>query len=173
MTAKKKLKQMKNNKVRLLSVGIIASMVFIDQIIKCFVDLHLKPISVKMLVPGFLQLHYFENDGAMMGFMDGKTEIMTVASVVCMIGILAVILSGKIKFGVEYLCFVFMAAGGFGNIIDRIFRGYVIDYIEVLFVDFYIFNFADCLVTCSAFVIIFYELFSFYKESKVKKEKSV
>ncbi|MBR5438182.1 MAG: signal peptidase II, partial [Clostridia bacterium] len=52
------------------------------------------------------------------------------------------------------------------------FRGYVIDYIEVLFVDFYIFNFADCLVTCSAFAIIFYEIYAVYKEYKIKKEKN-
>ncbi len=165
---------MKNkNKIRLLSLGVITSMVAVDQIIKCFVDLYLKPISTKMLIPGFLQLHYFENDGAMMGFMSGKTELMTIASIVCMIGILAVILSGKFKFGVDYVCIVFMAAGGFGNIIDRVFRGYVIDYIEVLFVDFYIFNFADCLVTCSAFIIILYEIYSVYKEYKTKKEKNV
>lgn len=163
----------KTNKVRLFSLSVIVLMVLADQAIKFFVDLYLKPISSKMLIPGFIQLHYFENDGAMMGFMSGKTELMTAVSVICMIVILAVILSGKIKFGAEYVCIVFMAAGGFGNIIDRIFRGYVIDYIEVLFVDFYIFNFADCLVTCSAFAIIIYEIYSVYKEYKNKKVKNV
>lgn len=164
---------MSKNKLRLLSFGIVFSMVLTDQIIKYFIDLYLKPISVKMLIPGFMQLHYFQNDGAMMGFMSGKTQFMTIASVICMLGIVAVILSGKIKFGVEYICIVFMSAGGLGNIIDRVFRGYVIDYIEVLFVDFYIFNFADCLVTCSALVIIFYEIYSVYKDFKNKKEKNV
>ncbi len=168
-----KIQMMSKNKTRLFSLAVIIFMVITDQIIKYFIDLYLKPISVKMLIPGFLQLHYFENDGAMMGFMSGKTELMTISSVICMIGILAVILSGKFKFGVDYVCLVFMAAGGFGNIIDRVFRGYVIDYIEVLFVDFYIFNFADCLVTCSAFVLIFYEIYSVYKEYKTKKEKNV
>ncbi|MBE6774680.1 MAG: signal peptidase II [Ruminococcaceae bacterium] len=169
----KKAPMNNKNKVRLFSVGVIFAMVLTDQIIKHLIDLYLRPVSVKTLIPGFLQLHYFENDGAMMGLMSGKTEIMTAASVVCMVGILAVLLSGKFRFGVDYVCLVFMAAGGFGNIIDRAFRGYVIDYIEVLFVDFYIFNFADCLVTCSAFVIIFYEIYSVYKEYKTKKEKNV
>ncbi len=164
---------MSKNKTRLLSLLIISSMVIIDQVIKYFVDFYLKPVSSKIIIPGFLQLHYFENDGAMMGLMSGKTEIMTLASIVCMVGILVVLISGKFKFGVDYICLVFMAAGGFGNIIDRVFRGYVIDYIEVLFVDFYIFNFADCLVTCSAFVIIFYEIYSVFKEIKAKKEKSI
>ena len=129
---------MKNKKIRLLSFVIIVTMVAIDQIIKGFVDVYLKPVSFKILIPGFIQLRYFENDGAMMGFMSGKTELMTIASVICMVVILAIVFSGKFKFGVDYICIVFMAAGGLGNIIDRIFRGYVIDYIEVLFVDFYI-----------------------------------
>lgn len=170
---KMKIQMMNKNKSRVFALLTIVIMVAIDQVIKVFVDLYLKDISVKKLIPGFIQLHYFENDGAMMGFMTGKTELMTIASVLCMLGILAVILSGRFKFGVEYICLVFMAAGGFGNIIDRIFRGYVIDYIEVLFVDFYIFNFADCLVTCSAFMIIFYEIYSVYTEYKSRKEKNV
>ena len=65
-----------------------------------------------------------------------------------------------------------IAAGGIGNIIDRIFRGFVVDYIEVLFVDFYVFNFADCLVTVGAFLILFYEIYGIYKEAKQKKEKT-
>lgn len=162
----------KKNKIRLISVLIILFSVILDQIIKHLIYTYLRPVSVKMVIPGFLQLRYFENDGAMMGFMSGKTEIMTVASIVCMIAILVVIISGKMKFGVDYICLVFMAAGGFGNIIDRVFRGFVIDYIEVLFIDFYIFNFADCLVTCSAFAIIFYEIYVVYKENKEKKVKT-
>ena len=164
---------MNKNKVRIFSAGVILLMVFIDQLIKYFVDLFLKPASVKMLIPGFIQLHYFENDGAMMGMMSGKTEIMTFVSIICMLGIIIVLLSGQFKFGFDYICLVFMASGGLGNIIDRVFRGYVIDYIEVLFVDFYIFNFADCLVTCSAFLIVFYELYSVFREYKAKKEKNV
>lgn len=160
------------NKLRLISVLIIVFSVITDQIIKHFVYTYLRPISVKMLIPGFLQLNYCENDGAMMGFMSGKTEIMTVASIVCMIVILIVIISGKMKPGVDYFCLVFIAAGGLGNIIDRVFRGYVVDYIEVLFIDFYIFNFADCLVTCSSFMIIFYEIYVLYKENKEKKVKT-
>jgi len=39
----------------------------------------------------------------------------------------------------------------------------------VLFVDFYIFNFADCLITVAAFVLIFYQLFLTAKENKGKK----
>ena len=147
-------------------------LVSVDQIIKYFVDLYLKPVGSVTVINKVLQLSYYENDGAMMGMMNGKILTMTVLAVICLVVIAFVIFSGKIKFGVDYCCIVLMMSGGLGNIIDRIFRGYVIDYIEVLFVDFYIFNFADCLVTCAAILMICNQIYEIYKENKAKKEKA-
>ena len=147
-------------------------LVSVDQIIKYFVDLYLKPVGSVTVINNVLQLSYYENDGAMMGMMNGKTLTMTVLAVICLVIIAFVIFSGKIKFGIDYCCIVLMMSGGLGNIIDRIFRGYVIDYIEVLFVDFYIFNFADCLVTCAAILMICNQIYEIYKENIAKKEKA-
>ena len=170
---KQEKKQLKNNlRTKLISTFVIVLLVAADQIIKYFVEIYLKPIGTKMLVPGFIQLRYLQNDGAMMGMMGGKTVLMTVLAVICMVAVIAVIYSGWLTSKIDYCCVVFIAAGGFGNIIDRIFRGFVVDYIEVLFVDFYVFNFADCLITCAAFTIIFYQLYSLCKDRKIKKEKS-
>ena len=155
-------------KIKVLSVFSMVALVSIDQIIKYFIDAYLKPVGSVPVINRVLQLSYYENDGAMMGMMSGKTVTMTVLAVICLAVIAFVIFSSKIKFGVDYCCIVLMMSGGLGNIIDRIFRGYVIDYIEVLFVDFYIFNFADCLVTCAAFVMIGNQIYEIYKEKKVK-----
>ena len=164
---------LKNNfKTKLISTVVIIALVGLDQLIKILVDLYLKPISSKMLIPGFLQLRYLENDGAMMGMMGGKTTVMTALAVICMIAVLVVIYSGWLTSKIDYISVVLIAAGGFGNIIDRIVRGFVIDYIEVLFVDFYIFNFADCLITCAAFTIIFYQIYCLVRDRKTKKETS-
>ena len=159
-------------KIKAFSLLAMAVLVAGDQIIKYFVDIYLKPIGSVLVLKNFLQFSYFENDGAMMGMMSGKTLTMTILAVICLAAIAFVIFSGKIKFGVDYCCIVLMMSGGLGNIIDRIFRGYVIDYIEVLFVDFYIFNFADCLVTCAAVAIICNQIYEMIKEYKVKKEKA-
>ena len=159
---------------KIKAYSLLAMMVLVagDQIIKYFVDMYLKPVGSVLVVKNFLQFSYFENDGAMMGMMSGKTVTMTILAVICLAVIAFVIFSGKIKFGVDYCCIVLMMSGGLGNIIDRIFRGYVIDYIEVLFVDFYIFNFADCLVTCAAVAIICNQIYEMIKEYKIKKEKA-
>ena len=159
-------------KIKAYSLLAMTVLVAGDQIIKYFVDMYLKPVGSVLVVKNFLQFSYFENDGAMMGMMSGKTVTMTILAVICLAVIAFVIFSGKIKFGVDYCCIVLMMSGGLGNIIDRIFRGYVIDYIEVLFVDFYIFNFADCLVTCAAVAIICNQIYEMIKEYKIKKEKT-
>lgn len=162
-----------NNKIsvrmRFISFFGVIVLLSVDQLIKYFVDLHLKNRSPVVLIKNVLQLNYLENDGAMMGFMGGKTTLMTVLAVICVAVMLVVVFSGLIKDRIDYFCALIMIAGGLGNIIDRIFRGYVIDYIEVLFVDFYIFNFADCLITVAAFVLIFYQIYLIYKENKNKK----
>ena len=159
-------------RIKVYSLLVMTALVAVDQIIKYFVDLYLKPIGSVLVVKNFLQFSYFENDGAMMGMMSGKTITMTVLAVICLAVIAFVIFSGKVKFGVDYCCVVLMMSGGLGNIIDRIFRGYVIDYIEVLFIDFYIFNFADCLVTCAAVVLICNQIYEMIKENKAKKVKA-
>ena len=156
--------------IALLSALSVVLFVAIDQIIKYFVVLYLKPVGSVMFIKGFLQFSYVENTGAMMGMMEGQTTFMVVAALVVLVVLFFLILTKKIKFGFEFCCFIMIAAGGIGNIIDRIFRGFVVDYIEVLFVDFYVFNFADCLVTVGAFLILFYEIYGIYKEVKQKKE---
>ena len=157
--------------LQFLSVLVIVLLTAADQIIKYFVVADLKPIGEKVLIPGVLRLSYVENDGAMMGMLGGKASIMMIATVIILIVLLAVILSKKIKFGFLYCCFVGIIAGGIGNLIDRFRLGYVIDYIDVLFVKFYVFNFADCLITVGAFLIIGYEVYEIIRESKSKKEK--
>lgn len=171
LVAKKILNNIKPTfKIKIFSLLGITLMVLIDQLIKYFVNIYLKPVGSVVVIPKILSLTYLENDGAMLGMMGGKTLTMTVAAVICVCIILFVIFSGKVKFGIDYCCIVFMAAGGLGNIIDRITLGYVIDYIELLFVDFYVFNFADCLVTFAAFIMIFYQIYLVIKDFKRKKE---
>lgn len=158
-------------KIKIIFLGIAALLVACDQIIKYFVYAYLKPVGSIPAIPGILQFSYYENDGAMMGMMGGKTLLMTLLAAICIGGILFVIFSGKIQSLFELGCITLMLAGGLGNIIDRIFRGFVIDYIEVLFIDFYIFNFADCLVTCGAAAVLIFEFYQMFQGKK--KEKAV
>ncbi len=156
--------------LQIVSLVVVALLTALDQLIKYFIVEKLKGTAGKLLVPGVLQLSYVENDGAMMGLFGGKASIMTVLTVIILVVLLAALLLKKVKPGFVYGCLVAIVAGGVGNLIDRVRLGYVIDYIEVLFVDFYVFNFADCLVTVGAFLIIGYEIYEIVKETKSSKK---
>lgn len=143
-----------------------------DQLLKWLVVRGLKDGEPLVLIPKVLQLHYTENDGAMMGMLQGKTTLMVLLALAVFVVLLYVIFSKKIRFGLVYCALAGVLAGGLGNLIDRIFRGFVVDYIEVLFVRFYIFNFADCLITIGAFLIIFYELYDLVRQRKTQKEQT-
>ncbi|MEE1321946.1 MAG: signal peptidase II [Acutalibacteraceae bacterium] len=162
---------MKRTKTNIIILAVIVFLVSVDQVIKVLVDSYLKPVGEITVIPDIIRFRYLENDGAMMGFMDGKTSVMTILAIICFGGVVVLIFSGKIQNKVDLANFVLISAGGLGNIIDRIFRGYVIDYIDVLFVDFYVFNFADCLITVGAFLLFFNQIYQIYKEHKDKKTK--
>ena len=65
-----------------------------------------------------------------------------------------------------------MVSGGVGNIIDRIRLHYVVDYIEPLFIDFAVFNFADCLITVGAAILIVYLIVDLVKDIKNNKNSN-
>ena len=141
-----------------------------DQIIKYAVTPHHERVLVRELIPGFLRLRYVENSGAIFGSFANYTIVLTVFSVALIAVTLWFIFSKKVGSRYVYICLVLMASGGIGNIIDRIRLGYVIDYIEPLFVDFAVFNFADCLITVGAFMLIGYLLKDIFTSPKKQDE---
>ena len=64
-----------------------------------------------------------------------------------------------------------MVSGGIGNLIDRIIRGYVVDFLQTDFMDFPIFNVADCFVVIGAILLFIYFVF-FYSDTSVKPEET-
>ena len=127
--------------------------------------------SVITLIPGILQLSYVENTGAAFGIFTGKTLFLSVLSLLIIIGGLVLIISGKIKSKLLRAAAVMLIGGGIGNLIDRFAKGYVVDYIEVLFVDFPVFNLADCFVTVGEFILVGWLLYGTLKDFMGKKNE--
>lgn len=155
--------------LQVITICSMAILVAIDQLIKLLAIKYLEPIGSLPLIGGFIQLNYAENTGAAFGSFSNYTVILSVVTLAVIAVGIFLLLSKKIKFGVEYVCIVLIMAGGIGNLIDRAFRGFVVDYIEPLFIDFAIFNFADILVTCGAAVLIFWILFDAFRDRKKQK----
>ncbi len=129
--------------------------------------------EVMTVISNFLQFRYVENTGAAFSIFEGKTDMLSVFSAVVIVAGVIVIFSRKIKSKVLLASVVMMLGGGLGNLIDRVTLHFVVDYIEVLFVDFPVFNFADCFVTVGAFVMIGYmvrDIWCDYKKGKVSND---
>lgn len=158
--------------LQVITLVIIAALVAIDQFIKLLVIKHLEPIGSLTLIDGFIQLKYAENTGAAFGSFSGKTSLLSIFTfVIIVVGIIYLLIK-KRKVDVEYVCITLIISGGSGNLIDRVFRGFVVDYIEPLFMDFAIFNFADILVTCSCIALAIWLIYDMYREGKGEKEKN-
>lgn len=158
--------------IQALTLVAIALLVIIDQVIKKIIVLNLDVGEVCCHIPNFVEIQYCRNYGGMMGTFDGMAKILSVFAMVIIFFVICFLMTKKIKFGVIYCSLTAIVAGGIGNLIDRLVLGYVIDYINVLFVDFYIFNFADCLVTVGAFVIVIFEIYELITEIRKKGERN-
>lgn len=157
----------------LFAVLFCSALVGLDQLFKFLAIEYLKPIEYVDLIKGVLRFRYVENTGAVFGSFATQTVLLTVFSVVLLIFTIVFLIKNKNNSKFVNFCLLLMIAGGIGNIIDRIRLRYVVDFIEPLFVDFAVFNFADCLITVGAFALIGYLIADIIKDAKKKKVSSV
>lgn len=111
-----------------------------------------------VLIPGVLAITGARNTGMAMGLFEGHPVLLVICSIV-LIAVCFFFLRKYRITGLAAISISLIAGGAIGNAIDRIFIGYVIDMIEVLFIDFYIFNIADVGVVCGAVLCGFSLLF--------------
>jgi signal peptidase II len=152
----------------LICLLLIAALTAFDQMIKFFIERDLRPISYAPVIDKVVDLRYLQNTGAAFGSFGTKTVLLSVFTAIVLLVGIYLIVAKKIKSKYYLACAVMIIAGGLGNLIDRIFRGYVIDYIEVQFTNFAIFNFADMLVTVGAFMVIIYLIVDIIRDKNKK-----
>lgn len=155
-----------------ISLAVIAVLVGIDQLTKYAAVSTVKVNGPAEFLFGLFQFRYVENTGAAFSSFSDNTKLLTVLTVIILAGCLVLLLSKKLKPMFVNICLLLVVAGGIGNVIDRILLGYVVDFIEPLFIDFAVFNFADCCITVGAFLLIGFEVYEILSERKKKTEKN-
>lgn len=150
------------------SVLTIVLLVIIDQLLKIIMEVWLQPIGSHPMIDGFLEFRYVENTGAAFGAMQGKTWFLAALSVIIIAVGIYLICSGKLNNALYSATAILVIAGGIGNLVDRIFRHYVVDFIATQFIDFPVFNFADCLITVGEVLLIVCVIYEMVKESRQK-----
>lgn len=141
-------------------------LIFIDQYTKYLALTKLKDGQPFVIWKDVFELRYLENRGAAFGILQNKQlffVIMTLC-VLCMIGYLYVQTPDTKRYLPLRLTMIVLTAGAVGNLIDRILRGYVVDFFYFSLIDFPIFNVADIYVTVTFFILMLLLLFVYKDE---------
>lgn len=156
---------------------IILVLTLLDQVSKHLVLTYLKGENDISLIPGVLQLRYIENRGMAFGLFEGKIQVFVI---LCLLFFcLFVYVYARIPRTRYYLPLavtsVIMVSGALGNFIDRVFRGYVVDFIYFSLIDFPVFNMADIYVVCSGILLVLLVCFKYrndedYDFLRIKKD---
>lgn len=174
-----------------MAVVIISFLVIvIDQLTKFLVNSNMEIGESFSVIPRVLNFYYITNDGAAWGMLDDKRWVFLIMSTIAIAVIIFILVKYKDLHIMMQVPLALILGGGIGNMIDRlfyteaflageckffgegykVFDGVVIDFIEAAFIDFPVFNVADCAVTIGTAMIFVYIIFI---DGKVAKKQDV
>ena len=152
----------------LFAAGIVAA----DQITKVLVVQNIPLYSNMEAIDGLFHLTYVQNTGAAWSMMQGMRWVFVALFVALTVLVLVEYFKKPLPFTTfERWCIAAIYGGGLGNMIDRLRLGFVVDMIEVDFMNFPVFNVADCFITCGSILLIVHLVFfnkEFWKDEKKK-----
>lgn len=154
----------------MLMLAAIILLTAADQITKLLTIKLIKPQGNIEILKNFLDFSYVENRGAAFGIMQNSRWIFIAITLIVSAGIVYILFFKKNESRIFKTSLILILSGALGNLIDRIFRGYVVDMIEVTFINYPVFNFADCCVVIGAILFCIYILFV-YKETEKGNKK--
>ncbi len=154
----------------IIALVAVALLVAADQITKLLISSHFEVGQSMHVIKGLLDFTYVRNRGAAFGMLSNQRWIFLVMTTVIIAGVVYLWYKDFITHITGRIAAVLIVAGGIGNMIDRLWLGYVVDFIDVspLF-DFAVFNVADCCVTVGAVFMAVYIIF-FLDDKKLGKQ---
>lgn len=142
-----------------------------DQLVKYFVASGMSVGDTAFSVLNLFDITYVQNQGAAFSILSGKLSVLSLISVVFCVGVIVYWIKKKPTHPLLCTALTMMFAGAFGNAIDRIFRGFVVDYIQTTFITFPVFNIADIGITVGAALLVLYVIL-FDKEDNDAKNNT-
>lgn len=140
----------------------------LDQLSKLWVVNNIPLHGEIPVLSGIFHLTYAQNTGAAWSVLSGMQWLFLLIFLAFTLGIIWEFSKKRWPFTTfDRWCIAVVYAGGLGNIIDRIRLGYVVDMIEVEFINFPVFNLADCCITCGCIALVVHLVFfnrEFWKE---------
>ncbi len=142
---------------------LLAACVAADQLLKLWVVNHLDVGQSAAFLPGLVRLTRLHNTGAAWGSFSGKTAVLTAVTVVLLAAVVWLVVKKIVRHPLGLCAAMLVLGGGIGNMIDRVLRGYVVDMFDLEFMDYPIFNLADCFVVVGVILGAVYYLWFYDK----------
>ena len=118
------------------------------------------PASGADFIPGLLGFRLVYNKGASFGMLEGATIFFLAITLVICVAIIVYLVRVKRHGMLEVAVLGALFAGALGNAYDRLAYGQVTDFLNFEFIDFPVFNVADCCITVGVVLWILYVIFS-------------
>ena len=141
----------KNNRFYFILLSIL--IFIIDQSTKNFININYNTLINNDLI--FFRIDYVKNYGAAFNILSGSKIFLSTVSTIITLVLIYIILNRKNINNLDLFSYSFILGGTIGNGIDRITKGYVIDFINLNFINFPVFNIADISINIGLILIIF------------------
>lgn len=134
-------------------VGIAFIVLGVDQIVKYLISAFFvsHPTAVEV-IPSVFYLAYVRNTGIAFGLFRDHTTLLMIAIVGSIIALMIYVITTDDKKWYHRLAYGFIFGGAFGNIVDRIYRGYVVDFLDFRICP--VFNCADACISVGVGILI-------------------
>lgn len=156
----------------ILMLACVFGITAVDQLSKWLVVQNIPLRGCVEAIPGLFRLTYVQNTGAAFSIFEGAQWLFVLIFVLLTVAVIWEFRKNSLHFSTfERWCIVCIYAGGLGNMVDRLRLGYVVDMIQVEFMDFPVFNVADCFITCGCILLLIHLIFfnkEFWKDDKKK-----
>lgn len=132
----------------------------IDQISKLLVVNLLTKTDSITIIKNFFYLTYINNDGAAFSILVGKRILLILIAVLVIVMLIRYIKKNNIQNKLELVSISLIIGGSLGNLMDRVVRGYVIDFLDfkIFNYNFPIFNLADTFIVIGVFLLLLKEI---------------
>ena len=150
---------------------LIFLIILLDQAVKLLVLNNVSSADSITVIPHILSFIYVKNTGAAFSIFSGKTAVLGVISILFCAFVIVYWYVKKPQSKLLKFALSLLLAGAVGNAIDRIARGFVVDFIETTFIKFPVFNIADISITFGTALLMIYLLF-FDKDGNKNGENS-
>ena len=156
----------------ILYIAIIVIVPVLAEIIRSFILSGVKPVGTVTVIPGLFNLTYSENRGVAFGLFQDGTVFFAITTSIVIVAFLILLIKNYKKSKLFSVAAALIIGGGLGNLFERVFFGYVTDYLSLSFFS-PICNFADYCITAGTVCLVVYLLFfsDFLKSDKKKTDE--